>query len=42
MREEGTMNFYYIDVMKNKELLANLKKLILDVEEFVDTIEEHE
>ncbi len=42
MREEGTMNFYYIDVMKNKELLANLKKLVLDVEEFVDTIEEHE
>ncbi len=42
MREEGTMNFYYIDVMKNKELLANLKKLILDVEELVDTIEEHE
>lgn len=42
MREEGTMNFYYIDVMKNKELLANLKKLVLDVDAFVDTIEEHE
>lgn len=42
VRSEGTMNFYYIDVMKNKELLTNLKKLVLDVEEFVETIEEQE
>ncbi len=38
-RNEGTMNFYYIDVSHNKELFSYMKKLVLDIEKLMDIIE---
>ncbi len=39
MREEGTMNFYYIDVSHNHEMFSKLKKLTDDIEIFMNTLE---
>lgn len=39
-RAEGTKNFYYIDVMGNRELFGNLKKLVVHIEDLMDVLEE--
>lgn len=39
-REEGTKNFYYIDVSHNKEMFGKMKKMIIDIEKFMNMLEE--
>lgn len=36
-REEGTKNFYYIDVSHNRELFGKMKKLSTDIESFMES-----
>lgn len=39
-RPEGTMNFYYIDVSHNKEMIGRMKKLVGDIEDYMKLLEE--
>ncbi len=38
-RKEGTMNFYYIDVSNNRQMFGKLKKLVFDIDVFMNTME---
>ncbi len=38
-RKEGTMNFYYIDVSNNRKMFGKMKKLIDDIDIFMNVIE---
>lgn len=40
MREEGTKNYYYIDVLHNRQLFGKLKELVSDIEILMDVMEE--
>lgn len=40
LRSEGTKNFYYIDVTHNRELFGRMKKLVTDIELFMEHLEE--
>ncbi len=40
-RKEGTMNFYYIDVSNNRQMFGQMKKLVDDIELFMNTMEKH-
>lgn len=41
LRSEGTKNFYNIDIVNNRELLNNLKKLIYDIQNLINHLEEN-
>ncbi len=40
-RQEGTKNYYYIDVSNNKELFGKMKKLADHIYFFMSTLEAH-
>ncbi len=35
------MNFYYIDVSNNRQMFGQMKKLVDDIELFMNTVEKH-
>lgn len=38
-REEGTKNFYYIDVSHNKKMFGKMKKMVTDLDDLMNIIE---